>query len=424
MKRVGGWGLMLVALLQFTHLLGQTTKHVLFLGNSYTASNNLPQMVADAALSAGDTLFFDLHTPGGYTFQMHASDATAGSKVAQGGWDYVVLQEQSQRPSFPLAQVMSDVFPYAAQLNQQIKQHNPCSETVFFMTWGRKNGDAMNCAVWPPVCTYAGMDSLLHLRYMMLADSNQSVVSPVGALWRFIRTAYPDIDLYTPDESHPSYEGSYAAACAFYSVIFRKDPSDIVWNGALDASVADQIRQSARAVVFDSLAHWRIGQYDPVADFQFNNTTGTTVAFTNLSTNASQYHWDFGDGNTSQLEHPVHQYQSNGQYPVTLISIHCDKRDTLTQTIQITGVGIDHVVAELANPRVYPNPARDQLFIQPNGRAVFSLSILTTTGKTIGVHHQTATEPFIIDISTLKKGIYIVQLVTDEGVYAQKVVKI
>ncbi len=29
------------------------TKRVLFLGNSYTAFNNLPQMVADVALSTG-----------------------------------------------------------------------------------------------------------------------------------------------------------------------------------------------------------------------------------------------------------------------------------------------------------------------------------------------------------------------------------
>lgn len=42
------------------------TRKVLFLGNSYTEVNNLPQIIANAALSAGDTMLFDSHTPGGY----------------------------------------------------------------------------------------------------------------------------------------------------------------------------------------------------------------------------------------------------------------------------------------------------------------------------------------------------------------------
>jgi hypothetical protein len=412
---------MLVALLQFTHLLGQTTKHVLFLGNSYTAANNLPQMISDAALSAGDTVVFDHNLPGGYTFQMHATNTATLSKIAQGGWDYVVLQEQSQRPSFPLAQVMSDVFPYAAQLNQQIKQHNPCSETMFFMTWGRKNGDAMNCAVWPPVCTYAGMDSLLHLRYMMLADSNESVVSPVGALWRYIRTAHPDMELYTPDESHPSFEGSYAAASAFYSVIFRKDPSGIAWNGSLDAKVAEDIRKAAKAVVFDSLAHWYIGQYNPVANFQSSHTTSAAITFANLSANASQYHWDFGDGNTSQTENPVHQYNTNGQFPVTLVAILCDKRDTLIQTVNITGVGVE---ATPKHPEViiYPNPVHGMLNIIPTDAPILSVTVQSLNGTNLQTFEHHNADPLSIDLGHLSSGIYLVRIESKYGVAVRRVI--
>lgn len=72
------------------------------------------------------------------------------------------------------------------------------------------------------MCTYAGMDSLLHLRYMMMAEDNHAVVSPVGAVWNYIRANFPLIELYSPDESHPSVAGSYAAACCFYTSIFRK----------------------------------------------------------------------------------------------------------------------------------------------------------------------------------------------------------
>lgn len=43
-----------------------------------------------------------------------------------------------------------------------------------------------------------------------------------------------------------------------------------------------------------------------------------TVKFTNLSENAYSYHWNFGDGNTSTLVNPTHNYQNLGSYNVTL----------------------------------------------------------------------------------------------------------
>ena len=69
----------------------QQTKEVLFVGNSYTFYNNLPQLVADIALSLGDTLIHDSSTPGGATFNAHSSNSQTLSKISQQQWDYVVL---------------------------------------------------------------------------------------------------------------------------------------------------------------------------------------------------------------------------------------------------------------------------------------------------------------------------------------------
>ena len=210
-------------------------------------------MVADVALSVGDTLIFDSNTPGGYTLEAHSTNITSLNKIKAGNWDYVVLQEQSQRPSLPIEEVMADVFPYAHILDSIINATNSCGETVFYMTWGRKNGDASNCNIWPPVCTYQGMDSLLNLRYRMLADSNDAILSPVGAVWHYIRDQYPTIELYQQDESHPSVAGSYAAACSFYSALFRKDPIQVTFNPSLPLTDAANIRTAAKLIVYDSL---------------------------------------------------------------------------------------------------------------------------------------------------------------------------
>ncbi len=164
----------LILLCLFT--LGQTQR-VLFHGNSYTNVNNLPQITADIANSHGDTLIFDSNTPGGYIQQSHSTNQTTLNKIMAGPWDFVVLQEQSQLPSLPINQVEEQVFPYARRyLDCIINEHSPCNETMFYMTWGRKNGNIFNCDWWPPVCTYQGMDNLLRLRHIIMTDNNDAVV--------------------------------------------------------------------------------------------------------------------------------------------------------------------------------------------------------------------------------------------------------
>jgi hypothetical protein len=172
----------------------------LFVGNSYSYYNNLPAMIASMATSTGDTLTHDGNNIGGYTFQNHVGNTTTTNKIALGTWDFVVLQEQSQRPAFPIGQVQTDVFPYARALDSLITLANPCTETVFYTTWGRENGDAGNCANFAPLCTYVGMDSMLQLRYGMMADDNAAVEAPVAAVWRYLRTNTA-LDLYDTDGS-------------------------------------------------------------------------------------------------------------------------------------------------------------------------------------------------------------------------------
>ena len=396
--------------------LGQTvTKRALFLGNSYTAYNNLPQLVADAAASAGDVLLFGSNTPGGYTLQGHSSNATSQAAIAAGTWDYVVLQEQSQAPSFPISQVEAQVFPYAALLDDQIHAANPCAETVFFMTWGRKNGDASNCAAWPPVCTYAGMDSLLNLRYRMMAEANDAILSPVGAVWRYIRTHYPTLELYQSDESHPSAAGSYAAACSFYAALFRKDPTAIAFNSSLPPADAALIRDAAKAVIFDSLLEWHIGAYDPAASFTFSIAADPQVAFANTSTNASSFVWDFGDGETSTEISPVHTYLTPGTYTVQLIATACERADTAVSVLTVPGsLGLAAEPQRL-DLAVYPNPVETVLQLPHIPVRLASYHIVNTMGQIVATGNL-AGNSRAIDVASLPPGTYILHVSAPNGV--------
>jgi hypothetical protein len=168
----------------FSTFLFSQTKKVLWIGNSYTSVNNLPLLTSNLALSAGDTIIYDSNTPGGMTFNAHSTDATTLQKIALGGWDNVILQAQSQEPSFSPSQVATQTIPYAQKLDSLIHVSSPCAETVFYMTWGRKYGDASNCANYPPICTFSGMTDRLRSSYKFMADENEALLAPVGMAWK------------------------------------------------------------------------------------------------------------------------------------------------------------------------------------------------------------------------------------------------
>lgn len=326
--------------------VAQTTRKVLFLGNSYTGFNNLPQMVSDIASSTGDVLIFDSYTPGGYQLLNHFNDATSQNKIINGGWDYVVLQGQSQEPITFYTQFING----GMALYSLIKQYNPCAVTMPYMTWGRKNGDATNCFNFPVMCTYQGMDTTLRNRYLNLTSILNGEVSPVSVVWNYLRQNHPGIELYHPDESHPSLEGSYVAACCFYSVIFKKDPTLITFNSGLSASDALIIKNAVKLVVFDQLNNWDFKR-QPVSDFSYQIGSGfNQVIFNPLNHGVQQsYFWDFGDGVTSTLVNPTHSYLADGNYTVSLTTTNCDLQGLYTSTTDTVIQFCNHTPNVFAN---------------------------------------------------------------------------
>jgi PKD repeat protein len=75
-----------------------------------------------------------------------------------------------------------------------------------------------------------------------------------------------------------------------------------------------------------------------IASFSASKTTadaGETISFTNKSSNAKSYVWDFGDGVTSQEQTPTHQYTTTGSFTVTLTAKGDGGSDNVTQIIKI-----------------------------------------------------------------------------------------
>lgn len=70
--------------------------------------------------------------------------------------------------------------------------------------------------------------------------------------------------------------------------------------------------------------------------YTITDTCAGMVSFADSSANfATSWAWDFGDGNTDNVQHPMHQYDSAGTYTVTLIATNIAGSDTATTTITI-----------------------------------------------------------------------------------------
>lgn len=327
----------LLLLIPLQKISAQSTS-VLFIGNSYTYVNDLPATVRQLALSKGDSMFTDMSAISGYTFQMHSANPTTQAKIAQQPWDYVVLQEQSQMPAFSQSQVQTEVYPFATIIDSLIHANDSCTETVFFMTWGRKNGDASNCASYPPICTYEGMQQGLRESYLNMGQMNQATVSPVGMAWKKIIADSLSFNLYQADESHPTVYGTYLTACVFYAMIFQKSPIGATYYSTIPDTTALLLQQTADAIVFDSLSVWFESGNIPFAGFDFS-AVGTTVTFQSTDLNGVQFQWDLGDGNSSTQQNPSHNY-APGTYTVTqIVTGHC-MSDTVTHTLTVLSSGI------------------------------------------------------------------------------------
>jgi hypothetical protein len=93
-----------------------------------------------------------------------------------------------------------------------------------------------------------------------------------------------------------------------------------------------------------------------MADFTFV-PNALVVAFTDQSTNATTWTWDFGDGGTSTLQNPSHTYAADGDYLVCLtinFGIACEA--ITCDTVSVTAVGVSNPFPH-AQVNVYPNPA-------------------------------------------------------------------
>lgn len=123
----------------------------------------------------------------------------------------------------------------------------------------------------------------------------------------------------------------------------------------------------------------------PAAGFSFQ-PNNLDVVFTDTSSfNPTVWHWDFGDGDTSALQHPVHTYEEEGVYEVCLIASNANGSDTTCQWVELelSSVGEERIVN--GGVWVSPNPAKEELYIRWNQPAdpIVAIAVYNVLGQQV-----------------------------------------
>ncbi len=178
---------------------------VLFIGNSYNYSNNLPQILQDLANAAGKSLSASMVTSGDKTLEWHWYNPHTLQAIDNGPWDFIALQDHSLRAVEEPDKLHGAVKKLAARI------HKANATPVLFITWARRHIPEMQDDVTQT--------------YLHAAREIGARVAPVGPTWQRALSSFPELSLHIDDHSHPNLLGSYLTACVFYATLFEESPA-------------------------------------------------------------------------------------------------------------------------------------------------------------------------------------------------------
>jgi PKD repeat protein len=168
----------------------------------------------------------------------------------------------------------------------------------------------------------------------------------------------------------------------------------------------------------------------PTAGFDTLTTGNGQITFSNTSTGATSYSWDFGDGTFSDDTNPIHNYDQTGFYSVTVTAINACGSVTFTMTVnvKVDATSVESLDQNLSF-NVFPNPAIETITIviqSKSNEKSMSLRLIDINGKVVRLEKLQLTNGqlnMILPIDDLEFGVYTLQLESGENVLSKKIVK-
>lgn len=179
---------------------GQAIK-VLFVGNSLTYTNNLPELVKLEAKSRGFKVKVSMLAYPNYAIIDHWSDGDVQKMIMNGKYDYVVIQQGPSSQEEGRRMLIED----GATLARLCEKYE--TQLAYFM-------------VWPSNVYYHTFDKVIQ-NHKAAAEENNAVLFPVGEVWKKHFDETKDFSYYGMDGFHPSLRGSQVAAKVIVDTLLK-----------------------------------------------------------------------------------------------------------------------------------------------------------------------------------------------------------
>ena len=222
------------------------TLKVLCIGNSFTYYLGCPAILKEIAWKEGHYLDMASSLKGGWSMGQHLSLETTNDLVAEGGYDYVFLQDQSQAA----ARVGKDRKKYdnlirnIAAMAAKVRTNSEDCKAVVEYTWAYAKNDYGSFGSLEAFDKYGKKGAGIMAKAVGNAE-----VSPIAEAFAIVRKERPDINLYHTDNHHQSLYGSYLKSCVNYLVMFGEPFGDSPSDYLVEPEIAAYLRSVAERTV-------------------------------------------------------------------------------------------------------------------------------------------------------------------------------
>lgn len=149
---------------------------------------------------------------------------------------------------------------------------------------------------------------------------------------------------------------------------------------------------------------------NPTADFS-QVLTGLSANFTDASiaNNAQAWAWDFGDGNTSTQQNPIHTYATEGSYTVCLTVTDDCGSDNVCATVDISTTGIEENIFDAIS--IFPMPANNYLVVgNLEENQQYEVELINSIGQVLRVYSVSETAELKIELTDVAHGVYQIRI--------------
>ncbi len=195
MRRILFYALLLLGTLNWSY-----AQKILYVGNSLTYSNDLPEIVERLGNSFNKKIKTQCICFPNYGLEDHWNDGLIQASISKEEFDFVVFQQGPSSQAYGRASLLD----FGGRISKLAIEKDAIP--VYFM-------------VWPSIQYYQTFDGVIK-NHTDAAELNKALLIKGGEIWRSFHESYDNIELYQRDQFHPSVAGSFLMALVHIKHLF------------------------------------------------------------------------------------------------------------------------------------------------------------------------------------------------------------